>query len=276
MSFKKNKTINSKQNPNIVLSQDGHNLFNEEEIDFIKKNYKDKGCDYCSVILGITPSSIRYRIKKMKIKTVYYKWSEDNLKRIILDSINYSDACRKMGLSGCGNRQRLKKYINIYKIDISHFIYGNPVNFKKRKHFTLEEILIENSTYTNSDKLKGRLYRKGFKKRECEICGQGEMWNNKKMSLILDHNNGIHSDNRLSNLRILCPNCNSTTDTFCRGNKKNKKKLIKENTEKNYCFCGNIKCKVATMCRGCYNNKPKKKYKRPDYETLLNQKKKTN
>jgi 5-methylcytosine-specific restriction endonuclease McrA len=46
------------------------------------------------------------------------------------------------------------------------------------------------------------------------LCGQQPMWNGKQLVLILDHINGINNDNRLENLRLLCPNCNSQTPTF--------------------------------------------------------------
>jgi hypothetical protein len=83
----------------------------------------------------------------------------------------------------------------------------------------LSDILIINSTYDRGH-LKRRLYADGLKKRECEMCGQGEEWQGKKMSLILDHINGVNNDNRIENLRIVCPNCNATLDTHC--GKKNK------------------------------------------------------
>ena len=47
------------------------------------------------------------------------------------------------------------------------------------------------------------------------MCGQGEMWRGFRMSLVLDHVNGVCDDNRLENLRFLCPNCNATLDTHC-------------------------------------------------------------
>lgn len=76
----------------------------------------------------------------------------------------------------------------------------------------MDKILIENSSYNRSS-LKERLYKEGLKERKCEFCGQDENWNGKHMSLILDHINGIYNDNRLENLRIVCPNCNATLET---------------------------------------------------------------
>ena len=67
----------------------------------------------------------------------------------------------------------------------------------------------------NRGHLKLRLYTEGVKKRKCEMCGQGELWRGSRMALILDHVNGISTDNRLMNLRIVCPNCAATLDTHC-------------------------------------------------------------
>lgn len=49
---------------------------------------------------------------------------------------------------------------------------------------------------------------------ECESCGLKDTWNNKKISLQLEHKNGIPNDNTLENLCFLCPNCHSQTDTY--------------------------------------------------------------
>ena len=78
----------------------------------------------------------------------------------------------------------------------------------------LAEVLVENSTYSRG-KLKKRLYAEGLKQRRCELCGQGEQWRGRRMALILDHVNGVATDNRLDNLRIVCPNCAATLDTHC-------------------------------------------------------------
>jgi hypothetical protein len=75
-------------------------------------------------------------------------------------------------------------------------------------------VLVEGSTY-HRGKLKQRLYDAGIKARACELCGQGERWFGRPMSLILDHINGVGDDNRIENLRIVCANCAATLDTHC-------------------------------------------------------------
>jgi hypothetical protein len=132
--------------------------------------------------------------------------------KVIKESINYSDVCRKLNIvSGKGNRDTVKKYINEYSLDITHFHIPSPKN--KGIKYDLIDVLIKDSKYNHTSDLKNRLYKEGLKKRCCEICGQSEEWMGKKMSLILDHINGEHTDNRLENLRIVCPNCNATLPT---------------------------------------------------------------
>lgn len=105
----------------------------------------------------------------------------------------------------------------------------------------LEEILVENSSYKSQD-LKRRLITAGLKEDICEICGQHNVWNGKPLVLQLDHINGNHYDNRLENLRVVCPNCHTQTDTFA--NRKNKKT--------NYCIdCGKEISTKSTRCQSC-------------------------
>lgn len=49
----------------------------------------------------------------------------------------------------------------------------------------------------------------------CELCGQDEIWHGRRMSLILDHVNGVRDGNRIENLNIVCPNCAATLPTHC-------------------------------------------------------------
>lgn len=139
------------------------------------------------------------------------------LESIIKNSITKKETLEKLELRAAGgNYKTLDKYIKEYDIDISHF--QQPKDRCKKAYLSitipLEEILVENSNYNRAN-LKKRLYKSGLKKPICELCTQDEYWRGKKISLILDHINGIYNDNRLENLRILCPNCNATLDTHC-------------------------------------------------------------
>ena len=96
----------------------------------------------------------------------------------------------------------------------------------------LVEILVSDSTYSRG-KLKQRLFEEGLKQRVCEMCGQDEEWNGQRMSLILDHINGVPDDNRIENLRIVCPNCAATLDTHC--GRKNRREPVFRSCE----CCGN-------------------------------------
>ena len=80
-------------------------------------------------------------------------------------------------------------------------------------------MIVLGSTFDTTN-LKKRLYKKGIKKPICDLCGQDENWNGMKISMIMDHINGINNDHRLENLRIVCPNCDSGLSTFSGKNNK--------------------------------------------------------
>ena len=82
----------------------------------------------------------------------------------------------------------------------------------------LEDLLTEHSKHKRGH-IKKRLLTEGLLRNECYECGSPPNWRGKILTMVLDHINGIHNDHRLENLRMLCPNCNSQTDTFCGRNK---------------------------------------------------------
>lgn len=79
--------------------------------------------------------------------------------------------------------------------------------------------MIKDFTYANISRLKERLIRANLLEYKCHKCGITE-WQNEPIALQLDHINGINNDHRLENLRLLCPNCHSQTDTYAGKNKK--------------------------------------------------------
>lgn len=143
-------------------------------------------------------------------------FTESELRAAVADSQSFSDVLRRLELRAAGgNHSTIKKYVARWAICTAHF---DPAAWRRTaapRNRVFDEILVEHSTYTNRRVLKKRLYAAGLKAPACELCGQGEVWRGKHMSLILDHLNGVHDDNRLENLRIVCPNCNATLDTHC-------------------------------------------------------------
>ncbi len=126
-----------------------------------------------------------------------------------------TDALRRLGLRPAGgNPASLRRRIERLGLSTAHFDPAARPGRPRGTQIPLEDVLVERSTYKR-EILKRRLYDSGLKSRKCELCGQGEEWRGRRMSLILDHVNGVPDDNRLENLRIVCPNCNATLDTHC-------------------------------------------------------------
>jgi 5-methylcytosine-specific restriction endonuclease McrA len=147
------------------------------------------------------------------------RYSETELRAAVASSRTLTEVLQKFDLrSAGGNQAQLKKYLERWQISTEHFD-PNAVRTAKLRHspVRLAEVLVEHSSFSRSS-LKHRLYAEGLKRPECEICGQSEMWLGHRISLILDHVNGVPDDNRLENLRIACPNCNAAFETHCARN----------------------------------------------------------
>lgn len=201
-------------------------LWCNDEINFLIENYSIKGSKYCADYLKRKQKAIIVKAKRLELKSGKnsFRYSKEYLEPIIKSSKSIKEVLEKMGLRAAGgNYQVINKYAKIHDINIEHFIEHKKEFLKQLQNLIkkdLSEILIIESTFCRTH-LKERLYKEGLKKRECELCKQGEIWNDKKMSLILDHKNGVHNDNRIENLRIVCPNCNATLDTHAGKNKTN-------------------------------------------------------
>jgi Zn finger protein HypA/HybF involved in hydrogenase expression len=91
------------------------------------------------------------------------------------------------------------------------------------RYKTANDYLIENS-YISSHRLKLKLIKDGAKDHRCEICS-GVEWMGNPIQIELDHRDGNHYNNELSNLRIICPNCHAQTETYSGKNNKDKKRV---------------------------------------------------
>ena len=170
-------------------------------------------------------------------------YSIEELQEIASLSNSWRDFTRKLGYN-CNSgdlKAQIQKKVEENNIDVSHFKTVNT-NAVERN---IENIFIENSTA--SQKTLRSWYLKGeYSEYKCSICGQEPEWQGQPLTLILDHINGVNNDDRLENLRWVCPNCNQQLPTTGR---RNSPVLAK----KYYCKdCGKEVTKATTeRCAEC-------------------------
>jgi hypothetical protein len=204
---------------------------------------------YIGYIVSIKTGVQMNNKKKSKI----WKLSDDELQSLLNESNSFSEVLIKLNMDPkTGNRKTLRLRLNASNFDFT-LININRNKLKSQRasqnlkniKIPTEKILVENSTYSGNRELKIRLISEGLKEYKCNICTLQNMWNNKPLSLQLDHINGINNDNRIENLRFLCPNCHSQTDTFSGRRQKKITKCID---------CNKVINKKSTRCVRCANN----------------------
>lgn len=202
------------------------------------------------------------------MKSKYDNFTNEELQAIIDDSNSIREVILRIGLSANGRggytifHQKIKeKGLDIEGLKQRKDEYLKTLLASKREKIPLEQILVENSTYSITN-LKSRLLEEGLLENVCDICGQLPEWNGKPLTLQLDHINGINDDNRLENLRIVCGHCHSQLPTT--GSKKLKKKY--------YCECGNEKHKLSEKCNKCVTQPKKFEVTKEELANLLKEK----
>ena len=146
-------------------------------------------------------------------------YTKELLEEKVKDCYSFAELCRRLGLKPEGsNPKTVRKKMDEFGVDYSHFTgqgwnkLGHPSFGNSGK--SLEEYFVEHGE-KKSGNVRERLLNNGLKENKCEKCGITE-WNGLPITIQLHHINGIHDDNRLENLMMLCPNCHSQTETFCK------------------------------------------------------------
>ena len=143
-----------------------------------------------------------------------HKYSEKQLIAAVKDSSSMRQVLQILGVAPYGgNYDVLRKAIKFYSLETSHFT-GQAWN--KGKSLPPRRPInkyLENEVPIQSYKLKNRLLKEGILKQVCSNCTQ-TTWLDQPIPLELDHINGNNKDNKLENLRLLCPNCHALTPTY--------------------------------------------------------------
>jgi hypothetical protein len=180
--------------------------------------------------LGVDPGSstrnyIRERMKKLGVDTSHFeregvRWTREILAATVSASTNMCEVLRRLGVEVVGGQHtHISRRIKAYDIDTSHFTSAvRTENMRdNRRRRTPGEILVEDlSAHAKripSNRLKRAILELGMEE-QCALCGIEAVWRGQPLPLEVDHIDGNWRNNRINNLRFLCPNCHSTTDTY--------------------------------------------------------------
>jgi transposase-like protein len=188
------------------------------------KKYIDEGLSIRKIAekLSCSATTIRYYLNKFDLVSKWHqpnKFNVEVIRKLCEEKISISEILRELNLHVSNtNFLSIKRFTKKNNIILPK--NGNKSGNKRFPKRTNSEIFCVNSPVSRGV-VRKRLLEEG-RGEKCELCTQGIEWNGRKISMILDHINGVPDDNRRENLRFICPNCDSTLDTFCGRNKRYK------------------------------------------------------
>ena len=145
-----------------------------------------------------------------------YKLSDEQFVELLKKSSTISEVLFKLGYTVKGDSwgySQVKRRMDDLNLDYSIFKGKSAViKITRLNNVNKEDILKENCRHQRTV-LRRYVIKNNLIPYKCAICGCAE-WQGKTLSLELDHINGVNNDNRLENLRFLCPNCHSQTSTY--------------------------------------------------------------
>ena len=185
---------------------------------------------------GLGDQRLRAHMAALNVDASHFKrrgttsWTDETLRSAVATSRSYAEAIRKLGLIPAGgNYDAVRRRIDALALDTSHMTGKGWSRGRRveRAALPLEKVLVA-GRWVASDTLKKRLFKAGLKHAACEICGWAERAPDGRIPVELDHINGDKNDNRIENLRILCPNCHSLQPTHRGLNKRSHRKKQKQ------------------------------------------------
>jgi Zn finger protein HypA/HybF involved in hydrogenase expression len=158
---------------------------------------------------------------------------KEEIEKMLSEATSIRQVLLKIGVNsnGSGAYNTFRSHCKNLGVEMPKF-KNNGGDFSINK-IPLEDVLVENSTYQNRSSLKRRLLKNGLLEYKCygDDCGISE-WKGNKLSLHLEHKNGVNNDHRIENLELLCPNCHSQTKTYAGKQLKSDKPKIKKEYKK--------------------------------------------